>query len=228
MPNSHKGVQTPHGHSHRSHAGHGEPSRNLHHNHNARHHRRQRRHRRRKRMGTVVFAATALFAPHHGRAPKPNVTTTVSYSLKPTSLSADMTGHSDTSPYEPIIQEAASKHRLDPALIRAVMRFESGFQPTAVSRAGARGLMQLMPEVATRFGVRDVFDPRENIMAGAQYLRELLDLHQGKVDLALASYNAGPGAVARYHAVPPYPETRRYVRAITGFIRRSREATEKP
>ena len=222
MPNNHKGVHTPHGHSHRSHAGHGEPSRNSH--HSARHHRRQRR---RKRMGSVVFAATALFAPHHGKAPRPNVTTAVSYSLKP-ALIEDVAARPDSNRFEPIIQEAASKHRLDPALIRAVMRFESGFQPTAVSRAGARGLMQLMPEVATRFGVQDVFDPRENIMAGAQYLRELLDLHRGKVDLALASYNAGPGAVARYHAVPPYPETRRYVRAITGFLRRSREATEKP
>lgn len=173
------------------------------------------------------MAATALLATHTGKPPKPKVTTSASYAMKPT-YSETITVRPDPKVYEPIIREAAEKHRLDPALIRAVMRFESAFQPLAVSSAGALGLMQLMPELAARFGVRDIFDPRENIMAGARYLRELLDRHKGDVRLALASYNAGPGAVDRYHAVPPFPETRRYVKAITSFLRRNRETTEEP
>ena len=91
------------------------------------------------------------------------------------------------------------------------MHAESAFNPGAVSTAGALGLMQLMPGLAVKLGVADPFDPRENIMAGARHLRRLLDLHHGDVTLAVASYNAGEGVVARYGAVPPYPETQNYV-----------------
>jgi len=120
--------------------------------------------------------------------------------------------------YESLIQEAAITYGLDAALIRAVMQTESAFNTFAVSPDGAQGLMQLMPALAAEMGVRDSCDPRENIMAGVRYLRELLDRHRGNVKLAVASYNAGPAAVDRYHAVPPFPETRRYVDAITGLI----------
>ena len=130
--------------------------------------------------------------------------------------------------YEPLIQDAAAVYRLDPALIRAVMRVESAFDPMAVSRVGALGLMQLMPDVAAELGVEDLFDPRENVMAGARYLRALLDRHHGRIDLALASYNAGPTAVDRYHAVPPFPETREYVKAVKSLIARDHTDAEKP
>ncbi len=121
--------------------------------------------------------------------------------------------------YEHLIQEAARTYELDAALIRAVMRVESSFNPIVVSPAGASGLMQLMPSVAERMGVRDPFDPRENIMAGARYLRELLDRHNGSIELTLASYNAGPAAVARYrNRIPPFKETRSYVRKITRLM----------
>ena len=98
------------------------------------------------------------------------------------------------------------------------MRAESSFNATTVSPAGAKGLMQIMPAIAKEMGVTDPFDPRQNIMAGARYLRQLLDAHKGNLALTLASYNAGPGAVARYKGVPPFRETRNYVRKITDYM----------
>lgn len=122
--------------------------------------------------------------------------------------------------YEHLIKEAATTYDLDPALIRAVMQAESAFNPFVVSRVGAQGLMQLMPALAAEMGVREAFEPRDNIMGGARYLRELLDRHRGNIKLALASYNAGPTAVARFKGVPPFRETQRYVKKITGLIAR--------
>jgi soluble lytic murein transglycosylase-like protein len=124
--------------------------------------------------------------------------------------------------YDDAIAEAASRYRLDPNLIRAIIHAESAFNPFAVSSAGALGLMQLMPEVAEELDVLDPFDPRQNILGGSRYLRDLLDRHHGNVDLAVASYNAGPGAVARYRGIPPYRETRNYVKTVNHFIREAK------
>lgn len=117
--------------------------------------------------------------------------------------------------FDPLIQEHARTHRVSPDLVRAVIQIESGFNPRAVSPKGAMGLMQLMPATATEFGVMDPFEPRENIRAGVAYLRRLLDRYDHNVELALAAYNAGPGAVDRHgQRIPPYRETRDYVRKI--------------
>ena len=114
-----------------------------------------------------------------------------------------------------MVAEAATLHRLDPYLILSVMRHESGFNRNAISPKGASGLMQLMPATAARFGVRNIFDVRENILGGAKYLRWLLDRFNGDVRLALAGYNAGEGAVEFYgNRIPPFSETQNYVRAI--------------
>jgi soluble lytic murein transglycosylase-like protein len=114
-----------------------------------------------------------------------------------------------------IICSAATRHGVEPLLLYSVMHQESAFNSQAVSPKGARGLMQLMPATAARFGVRNIYDPEQNIHAAAQYLRFLLDLFDGDVSLALAGYNAGEGAVKKYgYAVPPYPETINYVRKI--------------
>jgi soluble lytic murein transglycosylase-like protein len=126
--------------------------------------------------------------------------------------------------YNDAIEEAADLYGVDPDLIRAIIRAESAFNPFAVSAAGAQGLMQLMPAVAEELNVLDPFDPRQNIFGGAQYLRRLLDLHKGNVSLAVASYNAGPGAVDRYNGIPPYRETRAYVRKVNAFLKSSRKA----
>ena len=107
------------------------------------------------------------------------------------------------------------------------MQTESAFDALAVSRAGALGLMQLMPDVAIELGVTDPFDPRQNVMAGAKYLRRLLDLYRGNVRLALASYNAGATNVTQYGGVPPFPETQKYVKQVTGLVASSRRARTK-
>ena len=114
-----------------------------------------------------------------------------------------------------LVQEAAAQNGLDPCLILSLMRAESSFNRSAVSVKGASGLMQLMPETATRFGVKNIFDPRENVMGGTKYLRWLLDRFNGDVRLALAGYNAGEGAVEFYgYRIPPFLETQNYVRTI--------------
>jgi soluble lytic murein transglycosylase-like protein len=115
-----------------------------------------------------------------------------------------------------LVDGAASRHRVDPVLLVAMMRIESNFDPFAVSPKGACGLMQLIPATAERFGVADVFDPAQNIDGGARYLRWLLERFEGDTNLALAAYNAGENAVDRYGGVPPYRETRNYVRKVLG------------
>ncbi|HEX8185231.1 MAG TPA: lytic transglycosylase domain-containing protein [Blastocatellia bacterium] len=116
-----------------------------------------------------------------------------------------------------LVQEAAAQHGLDPCLIFSVMRAESSFNRMAISPKGASGLMQLMPATAVRFGVKNIFDPRENVFGGAKYLRWLLDRFNGDVRLALAGYNAGEGAVEFYGLkIPPFMETQNYVRTIYG------------
>lgn len=113
-----------------------------------------------------------------------------------------------------LIDTYAAKNNMDSAFIKAVIKQESGFQPEATSHCGAMGLMQLMPATASSMGVRDAFDPEQNIMGGTKYLKGLLDRFDGNKELALAAYNAGPGAVQRYGGIPPYNETQNYVRSV--------------
>ena len=121
----------------------------------------------------------------------------------------------DTAPWYPLLRQVAVEVGIEPALLQAVVQQESGFNPRAVSPAGAAGLMQLMPATATRFGVRDRFDPAQNLRGGARYLAWLLDHFNQDLDLALAGYNAGERSVRRHgNRVPPYAETQAYVRAV--------------
>ncbi|MDX2168567.1 MAG: transglycosylase SLT domain-containing protein [Deltaproteobacteria bacterium] len=119
--------------------------------------------------------------------------------------------------FDPIIASAAARHRLDPALVKAVIRTESDFITYARSPKGALGLMQLMPATARQHSVWRVFDPAENIEGGVRHLRLLLDQYNGNVRLALAAYNAGAGAVSRHGGVPPYPETIEYLQRVLSF-----------
>jgi hypothetical protein len=115
---------------------------------------------------------------------------------------------------ERLVREAAERHHMDPALVRAVIETESGWNARAKSNKGALGLMQLIPTTAVRFGVNDAFSPQQNVDAGVRYLKTLLERYNGNLDLALAAYNAGEGAVDRAHGVPAFRETRDYVQKV--------------
>jgi soluble lytic murein transglycosylase-like protein len=123
--------------------------------------------------------------------------------------------------YAPLIDEAARRAALHPALLRAVVAVESAYDPQALSRKGAQGLMQLRPATAERYGVRRPFDPEDNLRGGARYLSDLLHRYNNDLKLALAAYNAGEDAVDRYgRSIPPFPETRAYVPAVLNLYRR--------
>lgn len=179
---------------------------------------RRRGDRRKQQLRTLLFAAATLATPSQILKLQP-LHASVSVSIDNViPLTPDRA-------YDHLIAEAAREYGLDAALIKAVMRTESAFNPQVVSPAGAQGLMQLMPALAEEMGVEDVFDPRENIMGGAKYLRQLLDSTGGSLPLTLASYNAGPGNVARYNGIPPFKETRNYVKKITALLAGDADAT---
>lgn len=117
-----------------------------------------------------------------------------------------------------IFEEAADRYNISVDLLKAVAKAESGFNPNAVSKAGAIGVMQLMPATARSLGVTDPYDARQNIMGGAKYLKENLDRFNGNVSFALAAYNAGPNSVQKYGGIPPYSETQNYVKTVTSYM----------
>ena len=121
--------------------------------------------------------------------------------------------------YAEIIEKAAKKYSIEPALIKAIIKAESNFDKTAISCDGAKGLMQLMPSTARQMNVSDPLDPEENILGGVKYLRILLNEFKD-LYLAIAAYNAGPSAVRYYHGVPPFPETRKFLRMVLKYYRR--------
>jgi soluble lytic murein transglycosylase-like protein len=125
------------------------------------------------------------------------------------------------------VERIAAEHDLSPQLIHSVIKVESNYNPFAVSSKGALGLMQLVPATARRFGVADVFNPVENIQGGAKYLKYLLDLYGNNYALALAAYNAGEGAVAKYGAVPPYRETQSYLQLVAAQLRKANAEASK-
>lgn len=125
---------------------------------------------------------------------------------------------------EPLIIRHADNQQLDPKLVRAVIQVESGYNARALSRKGAMGLMQLMPDTAAELAVDNAYDPEQNLRGGTTYLRRMLDRFAGKVELAVAAYNAGPEAVVRHGGVPPYADTRDYVRRVLGLYASSAPA----
>ncbi|MBI2370729.1 MAG: transglycosylase SLT domain-containing protein [Deltaproteobacteria bacterium] len=132
---------------------------------------------------------------------------------------ASLSASERTRRYDRVIHEAARRHRVDPRLVRAVIKAESDFRPDAVSPKGAQGLMQLMPGTARRVRIADSFDPQDNVEGGVRYLRYLIDLFRDDLVLALAAYNAGEQAVLRYKTIPPFRETREYVDRVLRYLR---------
>ncbi len=123
--------------------------------------------------------------------------------------------------YDQFIQKVAYKYSIPPSLVHSIIRYESNYNSRAVSHKGAVGLMQLMPETAKEYGVKNLYDPAENIEGGIRYLKDLIKLYAGKTNLVLAAYNAGQEAIKKYGGIPPYPETRNYIRRIMGKYPRS-------
>jgi soluble lytic murein transglycosylase-like protein len=140
-------------------------------------------------------------------------------SAAPASPSASRFSIKDSTSYDPMISELCDKYGVDFALIKAIIRAESGFNPIAVSRKGARGLMQLMPETASRVNVTNPFNPRENIEGGVRHFKYLLSLFNNDLKLSLAAYNAGENLVAQRGAIPPYRETIEYVQRVMDFYK---------
>ncbi|MEA1991775.1 MAG: lytic transglycosylase domain-containing protein [Thermodesulfobacteriota bacterium] len=154
------------------------------------------------------------FVDERGASHFSNVPTDPRYGLESRSRHISPHVPRNYSEFEEIISETAIRHDLDPDLIRAIIQIESGWIPDARSSKGAIGLMQLMPETSSNLAVSNPFDPKANIRGGTKYLRQLIERFRGNLVLALAAYNAGPGKVERYKGIPPYPETRRYVRKV--------------
>lgn len=164
-------------------------------------------------IGTFALEGTALFGGQDvtgGRTDTKTIQTSSAFSKTLQS------GIKETS-MDSIFEEAANRYGISSKLLRAVAKAESGFNPNAVSKAGAIGVMQLMPSTAKSLGVTDPYDARQNIMGGAKYLKENLDKFQD-VELALAAYNAGPGAVKKYGGIPPYKETQEYVKKVMNYM----------
>jgi len=172
-------------------------------------------------FGTVAADGSILLTNTPGRpGTRLLVAASPAFDHKPKSVAP-----SDT-PYSVIIAEASRIARLPPELIKAVIAVESRYNPVAVSPKGAQGLMQLMPDTARRFSTGDMLNPRDNVLAGAQYLRYLLDLFREDVELALAAYNAGENAVIQAgYRIPPYAETQAYVPMVMAHYRRLLAAT---
>lgn len=176
------------------------------------------------REGVVHFTNTPMTPGYeiYLRERRQDPVQTASYRVEPAPYGVRTTSYRTCETpgnYDRYIAEAARTHGVSFSLIKAIIRAESAFDPHAVSSKGACGLMQIMPATARELGVADPFDPRENILGGARYLRELLNQFGGNVTLALAAYNAGPGTVQSVNGVPPYDETQTYVRTVLKYLR---------
>jgi soluble lytic murein transglycosylase-like protein len=180
-----------------------------------------------------VSQIEALIASAGAGSPSPSSATSTSFdqqlSQASTAQAATSTtaapgaGASGSVPYEQQIDAAAAKYGIDPAVLKGLIKQESGFNPSAGSSAGAQGLTQLMPGTASSLGVTDLHDPAQSIDGGAHYLKMQLDRFGGDYSKALAAYNAGPGAVQRYGGVPPYSETQNYVKNVLAFAQQYRQ-----
>jgi soluble lytic murein transglycosylase-like protein len=166
--------------------------------------------------------------------PRPNSTVKVKrFKISPTAnLSVQIaqippsgSGHKAEHKYHKLIVQTASQYQIDPALIKAIIMAESGYNPKAVSKKGAKGLMQLMPDTAEALGVEDIFNPRQNITGGVQYFKLLVTRFNGDVKLALAAYNAGSRYVRNYKGVPPFKATRYYIKKVFKYYQQYKKQT---
>lgn len=167
----------------------------------------------------VAFADIYMFVDSNGTLHFTNTKVSSDYKLYIKEYPEYPDKSNITDKYDHLIAEAAQAYNLPFSLVKAVIKAESNFNPEAISKTGALGLMQIMPENFKSFNINDPFNPWENIMAGTGYLSRLLIQFEGKLPLAIAAYNAGPGAVERYKDIPPFQETRNYVKKVIKYYR---------
>lgn len=167
----------------------------------------------------VLYAVSAradvyMYIDQNGVVNFTNVPTSSDYKLYIKEKPKKIRSHFNSKKYDVVIRKAQQRYGVDFSLIKAVIKVESEFNASAVSRKGAKGLMQIMPMNYKALSIKDPFDPMQNVMGGTYYLKILLKRYQNKLPLALAAYNAGPDAVDKYRAIPPYPETQKYVKKV--------------
>lgn len=167
----------------------------------------------------VALADIYVYIDHEGTLHFTNTPTSKQYKVYMRETFQKPTPIFQMTSYDDVISEAARRHGLSSSLIKALIHVESYFNPKAVSKKGAVGLMQIMPENLQALNISDPFDPWENIMGGTSYLKSMLERFRGELPLALAAYNAGPTVVERYKDIPPYPETMAYVEKVMRFFR---------
>jgi soluble lytic murein transglycosylase-like protein len=175
-------------------------------------------------VATPLFAEDKIqaFVSPNGRVVFTNLVDNAPGPITPVlPVTTDLLASEMPAPLKSLVDTIATTHGVDPALVRAVMKTESNFNRYAVSRKGAMGLMQLIPTTGRRYGVRDFFDPRQNVEGGVRYLKFLLEKFNGNLDLSLAAYNAGENLVERLGRIPPIPETTNYVRKIRAIYKKS-------
>ncbi|KAA0967086.1 lytic transglycosylase domain-containing protein [Sporosarcina sp. ANT_H38] len=168
-------------------------------------------------LGNLNNTESLRYVGRNGVFEPSSLNAIISAALEKSPVSTTDTSISNGS-YSNIISQAAEKYNLPDKLISAVIKQESNFNSNVVSHAGAQGLMQLMPGTAKFLGVKDSFDPVQNIMGGAKYLRQMLNQFDGDTELALAAYNAGPGNVKKHDGIPPFKETQQYVKNVLGYF----------
>lgn len=166
-----------------------------------------------------VYADIYVYIDQDGVCHFTNAPTSGKYKVYMREAAFKPTAHRTMRQYDGVITEAANSNGLSPHLLKALIHVESDFNPRAVSKKGALGLTQIMPDNLDLLDVRDPFDPKDNVMGGARYLRAMMDRFGGRLNLALAAYNAGPTAVERYKDIPPYRETRNYVEKVLKYFR---------
>lgn len=171
---------------------------------------------------TYVDVNGVIYFTNKSSDPRYEKMTPVPYPTWPVRLDAPAWS-AEAGQYSSLIGKVAQEHQIDQALLQAVIAVESGYNPRAVSHKGAKGLMQLMPETARRYGVTDIFDPAQNVRGGARYLRDLMQRFNNDLSLALAAYNAGEEAIVQYgHRIPPFRETMQYVPKVLDAYRQYR------
>ena len=164
-----------------------------------------------------VAADIYLYIDENGVLHFTNVPTSNKYNLYLKERPSPSLSSYDTGRYDAIISKASARHGVSFPLLKAIIKVESDFNPRAVSKKGAKGLMQLMPENIKVLNIKNPFDPIENVMGGARYFKHLLDRFGGKLQLSLAAYNAGPSQVDRYNRIPPFKETEDYIRKVMSY-----------